>query len=162
MAVRAPTGPTQYIDKSKVAPRAMIITTEVDYAVEDQHYALQRPQQLIGDQWHPSNTYNSSFEEIARYYLVHDLCGWTSTRTAYWCAYGWASAANNFQYQVRETGGAVLGQVTVSANHTTPLWRGWGSITLQTDGTENEVILEAKWLAGNPNIYTCGFALFIG
>lgn len=162
MAVRSPTGFTVYIDKASVVPLEPIITTEPDQAVDDQHFAVLRNQQLIGDGFQPSGISSASFVEIARYHCAFDRCNTGATGTFHWCCYGWATTASNFQYQLREANGVTSGTLSVTASQTSPLWRGWGSITAYDDGTENEWILEAKYLSGTPTVLTCGFGLFTG
>lgn len=159
MAARAPSGPTQYIDKKKVVPGEQIVATEIDQVVEDQHWAVLRKQQLIWDWFGPIGIFSAAYQEIARYRVAFDLCSSATGGNSYFCVYGVASAVGNFEYRLRETASGWFGIITVTASHTTPLWRGWGQCNLYVDGTENEFVLEGRYTSGTPSIVTAGFGL---
>lgn len=168
MAVRAPTGPTQYIDKGKMVSAQPILFGEVDSVVDDQQFILEHARVAVADFFMPVATAIGavgSRVEIARYYVRADRCGVSAA--GYWCcAYAWLDSLTNFYIDVYDVATANSVSVNVTSAQTTKQWRGWSAGFGPWGGgvhdSEREIVVYAHTGVGGgaATVYLCGFAMF--
>lgn len=167
MAARAPSGFTQYIDKSGLVPRKQVLYGPPNDTLNDQHFMLDKDECVFSSFWYHAYTDSAAFVELARWRLYATLmCGAeaaAATRSSYaWCVYAWGDAGvTAFQVRLTENIGGSTQTLTVNAAIATRQWRGWGAdVLLYNDGTENEIQLDARVSGGGGNIYILGLGVF--
>jgi hypothetical protein len=149
MAVRAPTGFTQYIDAQEMIPRQPVIVTGPNAAVNDMEFLLGK-REMVWSEWmsRTLHTTSTSFVEVSRIRFILDRSGnWGTTEQALWYVFGWSTVASDFEYRLTNVGNASAETMTVGATHTTGSWRSGamaGACNIYNDGTETELLLEMR------------------
>lgn len=164
MATRAPTSFSAYA--WPYFPRKPILADPADNMYDDQQFVLDHNDMVIGDQFpHVSDsTVSGSWVTVRRYYTrAPQYCGTKATVNCQWSFLTWCDGPpTNYQVAIYHNGRAVRHAYTVSASHTSHIWRAWSTAVLYGDGTENELFIQVNNPAdaSNDAIHIAGVALF--
>jgi len=172
MAVRAPAGYTGYVNTKYLLPRQQVLCTPPDDALNDQHFALDQKELVISDSFSyialdPAVYAGALWTSIIKYYCTFpDMCGDTATL--------------NGQFSLNIVAGGTwdfaIYNLTIPARYTFtpggawgPAWcgtsgnPGWTNMVLASDGTENELVVQARCPTGvGAGAYLGGVGVYIG
>lgn len=164
MAVRAPTTFNKYIDDSALRPLDNIEFTEPEKILDDQEFALRKNELLISDCFMPAQCWQAARHEVGRYYIAGpDMCNYDAAVTTTNCQAAILSASEravNYDVHIYNATRTTRYTYNITANHNTWLWRGWFTVVIDNDGTENELIIELTAPDYPFPAYIAGVALF--
>ena len=162
MAARTPTAFST--TEPVFRPREEILSSYADDLFDDQQLVLDKNEMVISDQFaRIYDTTVASWVEYRRYFTrAPNMCGTSATINAQASFLCWSNDATDFDIAIYHNGRAVRHSSTISANHTTAIWRPWFSVVLYGDGTENELLIQMNNnnSPSTPHLYLAGVALF--
>jgi len=127
-------------------PRKHILASYADDLLDDQQFVLEKNELVIGDQFSwLSLSPGGAWSTTRRYFTrAPHLCGTSGTINALFTMQVASNASNNFSIAIYHNGRAVRHSYTVTANHTSLIWRAWTACVLYGDGSENELLVQAN------------------
>jgi hypothetical protein len=168
MAARAPTGFTSYNNLSDLIPRKQVKSGTVSSITDDQQFLLDKEELLASLMFAGQYITGAAYLEIARFFIPgRNMCGNAALAAGAQENYAWTllawnnTAVANFDIRLTNVGLATTSVQNIVANQNTPLWRGWANLQCYADGTDNEILVEAKEAAAlGHNISVVGIGIF--
>jgi hypothetical protein len=163
MAARSPASITQYVDVSGMKPKSPIVFTQVNNSINDQHFILKRRGLVLTDWFSAKSCTSGSWTTLGRYRVpgIHRCGLYTPALETGSCyIYAWATDASDFDVGIWKASTAAWVYASVTALHTSYLWRGFVVDFIPTDHTELEVRLGVRRVSGAGTIYVAGIVIY--
>ena len=160
MAARTPTSFSGSVPS--LVPRQPILAADADDLYDDQQFVLDKDEMVIGDQFSyiTDTTAAGTWQTWRTYYTrAPDMCGTSATISCQFSLLVWGASATNFDVAIYHNGTSTRYSTTISASHTSHIWRAWTSCTLYGDGTENELLIQHNATIA---VFLAGVAIFTG
>ena len=144
MTARAPASYTTYVDEDGLIPRQPVVKTSPFNVINDQCYIHQKPDLLVSDKFpvYGGDAGAGVVQLLAPYYVTLDLCGVAATKACVFTIQCESLVGvTDFSVGIYNATTTTQYSYTVTANHQTRLWRAYTAMTIQADGTEQELWL---------------------
>lgn len=161
MAARTPTDYTNYVNEDGLLPRKQVLSAAPSSAVDDQCYIHQKPDMLVSDFFYMIGGDLSTIQYLRPYFITLDLCGTAATKDCkFTICCSTFSGSSDFEVGIYNATTTTQYTYTVTANHTTRSWRAYTTVTIQADGTEQELWLTYRDPGGS-FVGVAGVGIFI-
>ena len=142
-----------------------MLASDADNLFNDQQFILDKNEPVILDNFMEMTIDEDASWETLKVYWTRapNMAGTAATIDAECSLLCWSDHATDFDIGVYHNGTATRHTLTISANHTSRIWRGWFDVTLYGDGSENELFIQLNnnnSPTPNPRLYLAGVALF--
>ena len=163
MATRAPTDFSS--DSPDLLPRNAIVAADADNTFDDQQFVLDRNEMVLADNFSVLRTaYVTTWRTFRSYYVrAPHMCGTSATVACQYSLLCWSDDAADFDIGIYHNGTSTRYSQTITASHTSRIWRPWDAITLYGDGTVNELWIQLDNSVTSPStpyLYLMGVAIF--
>ncbi len=167
MSTRNPTAWNEYIEEEMLLAPSRVEEVTAAQLVDDQVFCLDTAQLLVSAAWYDRTitVVNGVYTEVFRFYVTaKDMCdvpaGAADPVVCSWVARAWSASANDFTIRLTNVTRAENNDLAVTAGETSAVFRGTGTINIDGNGDENELLLQITRDAGSGAMHMCGLMVW--